>query len=97
MNKSRYKLPILRDLRLRTNLVHLDIDQIYTTSDMQIILEHKIDIVHYHSDLHFPPQEETLRLKRIAAASEKPHENPSYSSTTVTAVSQSLTHHISII
>jgi hypothetical protein len=33
-------------------------------------------------------KEETLRLKRIAAASEKPHENPSYSSTTVTAVSR---------
>ena len=32
-------------------------------------------------------QEETLRLKRIAAASEKPHDTPSYSSTTVTAVS----------
>ena len=31
-------------------------------------------------------QEETLRLKRIAAASEKPHDTPSYSSTTVTAV-----------
>lgn len=34
-------------------------------------------------------KEETLRLKRIAAASEKPHENPSYSSTTVTAVGPS--------
>ena len=32
-------------------------------------------------------QEETLRLKRIAAASEKPQDSPSYSSTTVTAVS----------
>merc|ERR1712241_253759 len=32
-------------------------------------------------------KEETLRLKRIAAASEKPHDTPSYSSTTVTAVS----------
>lgn len=31
-------------------------------------------------------KEETLRLKRIAAASEKPHDTPSYSSTTVTAV-----------
>jgi len=31
-------------------------------------------------------KEETLRLKRIAAASEKPHDSPSYSSTTVTAV-----------
>merc|ERR1712079_43548 len=30
-------------------------------------------------------KEETLRLKRIAAASEKPHDTPSYSSTTVTA------------
>ena len=36
---------------------------------------------------HPNPQEETLRLKRIAAASEKPHDTPSYSSTTVTAVS----------
>ena len=35
----------------------------------------------------FLAQEETLRLKRIAAASEKPHDTPSYSSTTVTAVS----------
>jgi len=31
-------------------------------------------------------KEETLRLKRIAAASDKPHDSPSYSSTTVTAV-----------
>merc|ERR1712079_717191 len=31
-------------------------------------------------------KEETLRLKRIAAASEKPHDTPSYSSTTITAV-----------
>jgi len=31
-------------------------------------------------------KEETLRLKRIAAASEKPMDSPSYSSTTVTAV-----------
>jgi len=31
-------------------------------------------------------KEETLRLKRIAAASDKPHDTPSYSSTTVTAV-----------
>jgi len=31
-------------------------------------------------------KEETLRLKRIAAASEKPLDSPSYSSTTVTAV-----------
>merc|ERR1719330_1555098 len=31
-------------------------------------------------------KEETLRLKRIAAASEKQHDSPSYSSTTVTAV-----------
>jgi len=31
-------------------------------------------------------KEETLRLKRIAAASDKPHDIPSYSSTTVTAV-----------
>jgi len=34
-------------------------------------------------------KEETLRLKRIAAASEKPHDTPSYSSTTVTAVGPS--------
>jgi len=34
-------------------------------------------------------KEETLRLKRIAAASEKPHSSPSYSSTTVTAVAPS--------
>ena len=35
-----------------------------------------------------------MRLKRIAAASEKPHDTPSYSSTTVTAVciSQKKTH-----
>merc|ERR1719481_111603 len=31
-------------------------------------------------------KEETLRLKRIAAASDKPHDTPSYSSTTVTAL-----------
>merc|ERR1712083_855193 len=31
-------------------------------------------------------KEETLRLKRIAAASEKPTDSPSYSSTTVSAV-----------
>jgi len=34
-------------------------------------------------------KEETLRLKRIAAASDKPHDSPSYSSTTVTAVGPS--------
>jgi len=34
-------------------------------------------------------KEETLRLKRIAAASEKPQDSPSYSSTTVTAVGPS--------
>jgi len=34
-------------------------------------------------------KEETLRLKRIAAASEKPNDTPSYSSTTVTAVGPS--------
>jgi len=34
-------------------------------------------------------KEETLRLKRIAAASDKPHDSPSYSSTTVTAVNPS--------
>jgi len=34
-------------------------------------------------------KEETLRLKRIAAASEKPQDTPSYSSTTVTAVGPS--------
>jgi len=34
-------------------------------------------------------KEETLRLKRIAAASEKPSDSPSYSSTTVTAVGPS--------
>merc|ERR1719402_155763 len=34
-------------------------------------------------------KEETLRLKRIAAASEKPTDSPSYSSTTVTAVGPS--------
>ena len=37
-------------------------------------------------------QEETLRLKRIAAASDKPHDTPSYSSTTVTAVCANLNH-----
>ena len=30
-------------------------------------------------------KEETLRLKRIAAASDNPHDSPSYSSTIVTA------------
>merc|ERR1719450_1634486 len=34
-------------------------------------------------------KEETLRLKRIAAASDKPSDSPSYSSTTVTAVGPS--------
>ena len=34
-------------------------------------------------------KEETLRLKRIAAASDKPNDSPSYSSTTVTAVGPS--------
>jgi len=34
-------------------------------------------------------KEETLRLKRIAAASDKPTDSPSYSSTTVTAVGPS--------
>ena len=34
-------------------------------------------------------KEETLRLKRIAAASDKPQDSPSYSSTTVTAVGPS--------
>merc|ERR1719402_2040994 len=34
-------------------------------------------------------KEESLRLKRIAAASDKPHDSPSYSSTTVTAVGPS--------
>ena len=32
-----------------------------------------------------------MRLKRIAAASDKPHDTPSYSSTTVTAVSYVVT------
>ena len=34
-------------------------------------------------------KEETLRLKRIAASSDKPNDSPSYSSTTVTAVGPS--------
>ena len=78
---------------VRTNLVYWDISEVYTlshTADSRALDCHSLWRVISEAELMWFEQEETLRLKRIAAASEKPHDSPSYSSTTVTAVGSSL-------
>ena len=80
LGSGRYKLLRASKSELRTSEAHWDLGLTYTVRHRSFFW--KIEQTSKYFD-----QEETLRLKRIAAASEKPHDTPSYSSTTVTAVS----------